>query len=392
MEGGKKILIIDFCNFEDYPIGGHLTFAKNLMLSFENQLFLVGITTNPSDPLGKWFKKKIDNQIYDFFALAKYNKSVTKHVVPDRLVSFLLLRFYKKKILRIQPTNIFIQRSDILIAVKNFDFKNICYRFAGVENPLKISKYWYGHFLSKIYDKIFFNSFRKVSTILASSDQDNINKMISRSYGKVPADKVFKFPTRIDTSIFKPIDKIQARNLLQLPNLSTIIVTTGRLAWFKGWKFMIDCFEQFQTQTKECFFYFIGEGEDLEKISEYISQKKLENKIKLLGKKDRNEISLFLNASDLFIMASYKEGWSTTLVEALSCGVPICCTNFSSANDIITEGVSGYVAQKHDIKSFTEQMQKAILLNRNKLPEQNEIRKYAITDLKTDLLKHWKLI
>ena len=53
----KRILIIDFCNYYDYQIGGHLTFAKSLMKAFGNQLALVGITTDRSDPIGRWIKK-----------------------------------------------------------------------------------------------------------------------------------------------------------------------------------------------------------------------------------------------------------------------------------------------------------------------------------------------
>ena len=74
------ILLIDFCNFEDYPIGGYLSMAKNLMQSIGNQLQLVGITTVKQDPVGKWYKKEIDGVVYDFFALARYNQAVTKHL------------------------------------------------------------------------------------------------------------------------------------------------------------------------------------------------------------------------------------------------------------------------------------------------------------------------
>jgi hypothetical protein len=67
MDTKKRILIIDFCNYQDYPIGGYLSFAKILMETFGNDLALVGITTQISDPVGKWFKKVINGFNYDFF-------------------------------------------------------------------------------------------------------------------------------------------------------------------------------------------------------------------------------------------------------------------------------------------------------------------------------------
>ncbi len=87
----KRILIIDFTNYEDYPVGGYLSFARNLMFSFGPSLALVGITTSNEDPVGRWYRKTIDGTFYDFFAIARYNKAKTKHVIPDRLASYCLV-------------------------------------------------------------------------------------------------------------------------------------------------------------------------------------------------------------------------------------------------------------------------------------------------------------
>ena len=95
----KKILVIDFCNYTDYQIGGHLTFAKNLLFAFGNQLALIGITTDENDPVGKWTVKNINGTNYDFFALARYSISKTKYIIPDRIMCYLLLRVYRSRIL-----------------------------------------------------------------------------------------------------------------------------------------------------------------------------------------------------------------------------------------------------------------------------------------------------
>ena len=73
-----KILIIDFTNYEDYPIGGYLSFARSLMESFGNSLALAGITTSDEDPVGRWFRKEIEGTAYDFFAFARYSKTKTR--------------------------------------------------------------------------------------------------------------------------------------------------------------------------------------------------------------------------------------------------------------------------------------------------------------------------
>jgi glycosyltransferase involved in cell wall biosynthesis len=388
----KKILLIDFCNFEDYPIGGHLSFAKNLMLAFKNDLALIGITTNEKDPLGQWFKKDINGVLHDFFALARYKKSKTKHLLPDRLVSYILTNYYKKGILSCNIKNVFIQRHDILLATKDFGFKNVCYRFGGLENPLEFSKYWYAKYIAAFFDKKFFSSFTGVKLILASGDKNSIKQMTISSKGHINSESVYMFPTRIDDQIFMPLNKSEARKILNIPESDLIVSTTGRLSSIKGWRFMIDCYIEFEKRNSGSSFYFIGEGEDYSEINDYIFSKGLQSKIKLMGKKNQEEVALFLNASDLYIMGSYKEGWSTTLVEALACGVPICTTNFSSAKEIVSDGITGYVVEDHNIEVFSNKMEDSFKLNRAQLPISSQIKRYAVSELRTELLNLWDLL
>jgi len=386
----RKILIIDFCNYDDYPIGGYLSFAKNLMISFGNQLSLVGITTDINDPIGKWFKKSIDSIDYDFFAFAYYSKLKTKHIIPDRLVTYLLLKYYRNQILTIDINNVFIQRQEVLEATKNYSFNNICYCFAGLENPLAISKYWYAHHLAKYFEKRFFRSLKYAKLVLASGDEAAIEEMILRSNGSVKREAIHQFPSRINTNIYKTISKKEARLKLDIPDANSIIITTGRLARLKGWKFMIDSFMLYEKVKPGSLLYFIGSGEDLYKIEAYISSNKLEDKIILAGKQDANVVALYLNAADLFIMGSFKEGWSTSLIEAIACGIPACVTNFSSAKDIILEGKNGVIIEDHDVEMFANGMLNAIKIQR---PVFNEnIMALSFDKLKAEILEKWNLL
>lgn len=385
----KKVLIVDFCNYEDYPIGGYLSFVKNLMESFGDELALVGITTDVDDPIGHWFKKLINGSLYDFFAIARYDKLKTKHVVPDRLVFFLLIKFYKKRILKIDIKNIFIQRPEAILSLVDKNAQNICFCFAGLENPLSISKYKYVGSFANLFEKYFFKKLKYVKTILASGDEDAINEMILRSDGKILSGSVKKFPTRINIDIYKPLNKVEVRKTLNMSADTTIIITTGRLALLKGWRFMIDCFFLFQKKIPDSLFYFIGEGEDLRDIQDYITLKNLDEKVILAGKMKSDEIAQFLNAADLFIMGSFKEGWSTSLSESIACGIPSCVTKFSSANEIIQDGNNGYVIENRNTNLFVERMFDAIKLSK---PVYNEnVKALASNKLKDDFLKVWNL-
>ncbi len=386
----KRILVIDFCNYQDYPIGGYLSFARSLMESFGNDIALAGITTSKEDPVGKWFKKEICGVDYDFFAYARFNKSKTRHLIPDRFVSFVLLSLFKKRILKIGINNIFLQRQELLLAHPSSESYNICYCFAGLENPLSISKYKYASYFSNWFENEFFSKLKSVKTVLASGDDMAIKDMILRSRGALSGKQVFKFPTRININVFRPLNRDEVRIDLGLPLDATILVTTGRLAPLKGWKFMIDCFMKLEKSISNCSLFFIGEGEDFEKINEYILYNELKTKVVLIGKKSSGDVAAYLNAADLFIMGSFKEGWSTSLIEAIACGVPACVTNFSSAKEIILEGVNGFVIEEHNEDSFVEGMKKSLKIPR---PVKNDnVTVFDTNRMKSDLLKYWELV
>lgn len=388
MNEGARILIVDFTNFEDYPIGGYLTFARNMIEAFGTRLAMVGITTSSDDPVGKWFKKHIDGKAYDFFALARYKKSKTRHFIPDRLATYFLVKIFNRKISQIHINNVFLQRQEMLLAISTGS-GNICFSFAGMENPLAISKYWYGKLFAKSFEKLFFRKLGRASVILARGDDIAIADVIKRSGGKILPGTVIKFPTRINTEIFRPMSKEETRAKLDLPLTSVIVVTTGRLAEFKGWRFMVDCFGDFCHKVPDSKLYFIGEGEDYNEIKAYISDCNIEQYVMLAGKKSQPEIAMYLNASDLFIMGSFKEGWSTSLMEAIACGVPSCVTDFSSSGDIIINGENGYVVGAHDKTLFVGCMLKAMELKR---PVKNDhIVRYSTRNLQGDILKYWHL-
>ena len=112
----------------------------------------------------------------------------------------------------------------------------------------------------------------------------------------------------------------------------------------------------------------------------------------MIGYQKPQVIAQYLNASDLFIMGSYKEGWSTSLLEALMCGIPLCVTNFSSAKAIVQDGVNGYVTESHNENNFSNLMIKSLRINSDMLPKPEDVEKYSIINLRRDILKLWKLI
>jgi len=385
-----KITIIEPCNFKDYPLGGQLTFSKQLITAFGNNLILIGITTEKMK-IGKWTKLILENTEYDYFPYLYLPKSTKKPIIPLRLRNYFALRKFKKEIIEAKLLNVITQSPDSLLAIFNFKFKNLCFVFAGIENPLSISRYKYAHRFTTIFDRIFFPKLHNIKLMLAAADNNAIDELVIRSKGYIKKENIYKFPTRVDTNIFKKIDKNNARNILLISEEKLLIVTTGRLGWFKGWKFLIDSFKLFKLNNLNAILFFIGTGEDEYKIKSYLNELNLADSVILVGFQSPINISYYLNAADLFVMGSYKEGWSTSLIEAIVCGTPSCVTNFSSAKDIIENGITGYVSEIHNESHFAHLMAESLKIDRTNIPRKIDIDKFTVSNLKKDLLSLWTL-
>lgn len=367
-----KLLVIDTVNYIDYPTGGVLAFYRTMLSPCGNNLILAGIATDNLTPVGEWSKRSIDGIEFDYYTLSYKRPDSRRPLIPGRLSASYNVKRHIKKILSTAPhfDYIFTQSHEVLFHIPDKWMEKICFVSPGVSNPLSISRYPWARKLAKIYDKYYLMpKVAKVHWHLAAADRKNIEGFAERSGGLVKADDIISFPTRYNDEYFKVMSMEECRSALGVSRETNVFVTVGRLNWFKGWQLMIDAFELYEKQHQDSLLFFIGDGEDESKIENYAAEKSLKGKVLLVGKKNQQEIAKYLNAANVFVMGSFTEGWSTTLVEACACGVPCVVTEFSSAREMVTEGKNGYVVPNRDAALFASRMEDALALERSEVQD-----------------------
>lgn len=370
-----KILVIEGCNYIDYPLGGQMNFMRDMRKVFGNDLALVGITTEKETPVGKWCKKIIDGVEFDYFSTSYHEKSNKRPIIPSRITGFINTKKYMKRILSIEFDYILLQAPEVFFALPKDVLDRTLMRMPGVGNPLSISRYSYGKFFAKIYDNYFSKRASKLSKILATANEEAIQDFLKRGKDRVKRENIIIFPTRYNEKFYNVLDRNETRKAIGIKENSIVFTTVGRLNWFKGWKLMLDAFDIVCKEVPDSHLYFIGDGEEKSKIIAYAVEKGLSDNVTMLGSQGPTEIAKYINASNAFIMGSYKEGWSTTLVEACACGVPCVVTDFSSAKEMVENGVNGYVIKNRDEADFADKMKKVLSLDRNAVVEYD--KKYA---------------
>lgn len=104
------------------------------------------------------------------------------------------------------------------------------------------------------------------------------------------------------------------------------------------------------------YFEIAGEGDYVEKLNKYIEGNRLENRIRLVGKLDREEIGVFWRDKDLCISLSDYEGRSLSVMEAMANGAVPIVTATSGVREDIADGETGYIVGIRDIGAVAQKI------------------------------------
>ncbi len=384
----SECLFVEACDFISYPPGGQLSFARQMMSAFGNRLALVGISIDQT-PCGQWIKKRIDGVEYDFFAIGKRAPITRRPVIPRRLSAFLQLKLNKKSILSRSHKKVFINSPEAALAMVEWSFEQSCYCFHGVENPLVFSRYKVGRLFGSVFERLLFKAVLKAGVVLACSDDTEVATLVERSKGVFTQGSIVPFPTRVDTSVFRPFDISEARARLGITMQEPVFVVSGRLNTYKGWRLVLDAFALFIKRKRHGRLIFVGDGEDRHLLEAQIAMMELKDRVRITGFVPPSEVVWYLNAADIYVVGSLREGWSVAMLEALACGKIIVSTDVSGAKEMVREGENGLVIRQRDPHAFALGMEKALMLPDAQKTSFSIAHKYSLDGLRADMVKVW---
>ena len=178
----------------------------------------------------------------------------------------------------------------------------------------------------------------------------------------------------IDTNKFRRLkNKIDIRNELGIPNDAFVICGIGRLVKGKGFQDMVEAFKLINKKSKNVYLIIVG-GNVVQDISKYqsdimhkIKEYKLQKKIKMTGMVDN--VEEYLGCSDLFISASYREGISRVMLEAMCMGMPIIATRIRGSREVVKNNINGFLFTPGNVSELVEKIIYLIGSSNQKLKE-----------------------
>jgi len=171
----------------------------------------------------------------------------------------------------------------------------------------------------------------------------------------LPAQKICTVINGIRTEKFQRREK--SEQILKEFNISgdcKVIGTVSRLDAVKDQLNMIKAFQLVNEKIPDSKLLLVGEGLMREKLTEYIEQNKLNEKVIITGL--RGDVPEMLNIFDLFVLSSLSEGTSVSLLEAMAARLPAVVTNVGGNPDIIDHGINGLVVEPKDTRALAGAM------------------------------------
>jgi glycosyltransferase involved in cell wall biosynthesis len=137
-----------------------------------------------------------------------------------------------------------------------------------------------------------------------------------------------------------------------------IFLYVGRLESRKGVHHLIEaCISLKQQGYQNYTVLLVGDGPQRKALQELCQQHSLEDCIKWLGWIRYDRLGFYLQASDVFIFPTLEDIWGMVVLEAMSFSLPILCSKWAGASEMVVAEENGYIFDPHVPEELAKYMQ-----------------------------------
>ncbi|WP_146601447.1 glycosyltransferase family 4 protein [Novipirellula aureliae] len=177
-----------------------------------------------------------------------------------------------------------------------------------------------------------------------------------RDFEKFPADKINVIRNGIDCDRFVPSDEARQnlRAELGLTRDESIVGIVAALRPEKNHAMFLRSAAAVLKRCPDTHFVVVGDGPERAGMETLIGLLGIRDRVHLLG--TRHDVPQLVAAMDVFALPSLNEASPVSILEALSCGVPVVATEVGSIAETVLDGVTGHLVASEDENAMTEAM------------------------------------
>lgn len=180
----------------------------------------------------------------------------------------------------------------------------------------------------------------------------------------VQASQIDVIPNAVDRTLFQPASREAARARLGLAPGRRTIASVGHLIRGKRHDVLIRAYAQLKRSHPEVDLAIIG-GTDYEadtphRLKAMVQEAGLADSVRFVGAVAPAEVATWLQASEVFALATAREGCCNAVLEALATGLPVVTTPVGDNPYYVTADVSGLLAPVDDVDGLGHALRRAL--------------------------------
>jgi glycosyltransferase involved in cell wall biosynthesis len=142
------------------------------------------------------------------------------------------------------------------------------------------------------------------------------------------------------------------RRSLGLPEEGRLVLMVARQSVEKNHPMYFRVAAQVGRRRPDVTFVALGHQFRPAALREALARSGAERFVRLVDQKE--DVPRWLGAADVFCLTSNHEGLPNVVLEAMAAGVPVVCTDFASAREIVTDDEVGIVVGRDDDAAMTD--------------------------------------
>ena len=139
------------------------------------------------------------------------------------------------------------------------------------------------------------------------------------------------------------------------------MIAVGRLDRNKNHKTILQAVEKIKDPSIQL--VLCGDGEERSVLEKQVKKLDIEKQVHFLG--NRSDMKELYAMSDVFVLASYREGLSRSIMEAMICGLPCIVSDIRGNRDLIEDGIGGYLVGPDDALGMAKRIEE-LTVDRNR--------------------------
>lgn len=184
-----------------------------------------------------------------------------------------------------------------------------------------------------------------------TADSDSLRLRLIGKH-KIPESRITTIINAIEPEIFRPRLKKAARKALSLPSDKKIVLFTGRFVKEKGIDVLLDAIPS--VGKEDFLFLLVGGGFDETLIDSWLRENP-GAPVKKIPYLPYERMPMLYNAADAFVLPSYEEGMSRSVLEAMASGTPVVASDIPANREVLEKG-NGAIFEAGNSKDLAEKI------------------------------------